>query len=381
MAIEKSRGGWTASLIERAKRILTGPREAWPEIDRDMTPSGELFTLYAAPLAALAPILGFVTGRVFGWSPFGLHFFGQLFTAVGGYAFSLINLLIMSFIASKLAPRFGGEGTPRDAFKLIVYSSTGAWLASAVAMIPGLGFAGIASFYSLFLFFTGIGPIMKVPEVNKARFGVVTIACAIALNLVTTIVSTGPAWMLGGGPNLGPHQSFKIDGKDFDFNRRGWRDFGREISESVRKGDMKSVQASDLQALLPARLGAFERTGLESATGGPGGIGSHAEGTYENGGHEFTLKVVDLAGIGAVAQGPPFRIDKNRQDEDGFEHVTNKNGTLVVEKWDNDDEEGRYLTIVDKRFLIEAKGEANSFDDLKRAVFSIEGAKLTALEK
>ncbi len=219
MAIEKTHG-WIASYVERAKALLTRPKEVWPEIHRDMTPSGELFTRYAAPLVALAPIVGLLTGRV--WSPFSANVIGQLFTFVGTYAFSLINLLIMSFVASKLAPRYGGEGSPRDAFKLIVYSSTAAWLASAAAMIPGFGFLGIASFYSLYLYFTGITPMMKVPEVNKRRFGFVTIVCAIALNAVTSIVSSGPAWMLGGGPHFQSQHAFKIDGGDVGFDGRAF---------------------------------------------------------------------------------------------------------------------------------------------------------------
>ena len=375
MAIEHA-GGWTRSIIARARTLFTRPREAWPEIDRDMTPSGELFTRYAAPLAALAPICGFIAGRVSGWNPFGVHIVGQLFTAVSGYAFSLVNLLIMSFVASKLAPRFGGEGSPRDAFKLIVYSSTAAWLASAAAMIPGLGFLGLAGLYSLYLFFTGIEPIMKVPEVNKTRFGMQVIVCAILLNLVTGFISNGPAWMLGGAhaPAAAQPNAVHINADPVAFDK-----IGQEIRDAIRKGNVKATPAADLQALLPASVGDFKRTGTESATAGPG---SHAEATYEKGDQEFTLKIVDLAGFGAVARfGAAFPIQKDRQDEDGFEHVSNKDGALTVEKWDNDDKEGDYTTMVGKRYLIEAKGDADSFDELKQAVTAIDANKLTTLAK
>lgn len=375
MAIDKSLG-WASSFIERAKALLTRPKEAWPEIDKDMTPSGELFTRYAAPLAALAPVAGFLTGRI-GWNPFSGQFIGQLFTAVIGYGLSLGSLLVMSFMAAKFAPRFGGEGSPRDAFKLIVYSSTAAWIASAVAMVPGFGFVGLASFYSLYLFFTGIGPIMKVKDdENRKRFGFATIACAIGLNLVASLISAGPAWMLGAGPSVQHRQTYQINENNFRFDGRA---FERELDNAFRKTDVKGVAGSDLQALLPARLGSFERTAIESASGGPGG--SNAEATYENGGQEFTVKVVDLAAFGAITRmRDAFRIERNRQDEDGFEHVSNKDGTFVAEKWDNDDEEGSYTTIVDKRFLIQAKGEASNFDELKRAAASVDAAKLKALE-
>lgn len=374
MAMDETRGR-TAIFIERAKALFTRPKETWPEIHRDMTPSGELFTRYAAPLAALAPVVGLLTGHVFGWSPFGFRFFGQLFTAVAGYGFTMANLLIMSFIASRLAPRFGGEGSPRDAFKLIVYSSTAAWIASAVAMLPGLEFVGFASFFSLYLYFQGIVPMMRVPEENKKRFGFVTIACAIALNMVTMGIANAPAMMFGGSQAPADQYAWK----DGDFDGHALRDFGREIRDAMRKGKVDAVSSADLQALLPTKIGDFERTGVQSVNGP---AGSHAIGTYEHGDKEFTLKVVDMAGFGAMAQmGAAFRIEKNQQDEDGFERISNKDGTFTVEKWDNGDDEGRYATMVDKRFLIEAKGEADTFDALKQAAGSVDNGKLIALEK
>ena len=374
MAIDQTRG-WTGFIVDRVKAILTRPKEAWPEIDRDMTPSGELFTRYAIPLAALAPIGGFIFGRVFGWSPFGFSFFGQLFTAAAGYALSLGSMLVMSIIASKLAPRHGGTGSPRDAFKLIAYSSTAAWLASAAATIPGMGFLGIASLYSLYLYFTGIGPIMKVPEENKGRFGFVTICCAIGLNLAVGILSSGPAMLLGVGPrHEGP--PVHINREDVDFNQDQLRDLGREIRDAVRNGQGKIVPAGDLQALLPASVAGFERTRTESEMDGP--LGSHAEARYEKGGHEFTLKIVDLAGLARI--GTAITINKNKEDENGFERVRMKDGDLTIEKWDKDDDEGKYQTMVGKRFMIEAEGEADSIDQLKSAVASIDQGKLTALK-
>ena len=365
----------TSSFIERAKALFTRPKEVWPEIDRDMTPSGELFTRYAAPLAALAPIVGFITGRVFNWSPFGFSFFGQLFTAVGGYAFSMVNLLVLSFIASKLAPRFGGEGSPRDAFKLIVYSSTAAWIANALAMIPGLGFIGIGSLFSLYLFFLGIGPIMKVPEMEKRRFGAITIVCAVALNLVTMGIANTPAMILG-GPR--PHVTFLHDWGNSGIDRQAIRNVERQMRDAFRHGDMKTIPPAQLQALLPTRIGGFARTGTENVSTGFGS--GFAQGTYAEGDKTFTVKIVDLGRFGATF-GNMMPIDQNKQDEDGFKNVTNKGGTFVSQTWDNDDKSGDYMTVADKRFLIEAKGEADSFDGLKQAVGSIDPAKLAALEK
>lgn len=365
------------SLFQRAKTMLLKPKEAWAALVRDMTPSGELFTRYVIPLAAIGPACIFLRSQIFG-GPFSGGLFAGLFSAVGNYGFSLVNLLVMSFVASKLAERFGGTASPRNAFKLIAYSSTAAWLAGVFILVPGLSFLSVLAFYSFYLFYEGIGPMMKVPEENKRRFAAITIVSAILLNVATNALIGSPAWHWDRGANwAGPH-AVTVEGADFDSSKL--RDAARDIRDAVRHGDLKALPADQLQALLPAAIGPFKRT--EISTDNSGSVGAKAEGSYEDGDRSFTLRVVDLAGLGAVAQiGSTFGVDHEEKGEHGYEHVTMKNGGMVIEKWDRDDEEGTYATMVGKRFLIEAKGEAPNIDQLKTAVGQIDQTKLIGLAK
>ena len=54
--------------FQRAKAILLRPREEWPVIAREPMSSGDLFTSYALPLAAIAPAAGFLGSQIFGYS-------------------------------------------------------------------------------------------------------------------------------------------------------------------------------------------------------------------------------------------------------------------------------------------------------------------------
>jgi hypothetical protein len=372
------------SLIERVKTILFRPKEAWPEVARDHMPSGELFTRYAAPLAAIGPACLFLSSQLFG-KPFSLGLFAGAYRAIASYGVSLAGLLIMSFVAARLAKRYNGEGSPRDAFKLIAYSSTAAWIAGAFVLVPPLSFLSIAGLYSFYLFRLGVGPIMKVPEEKQGPFSVVTIGCAILLGMASNLLVASPTWNWGGGDGRGWgwHRPPIVhvqhdDGRDFD--ARDFRNLAREIRDAVRKGRLEGVPPADLAALLPADIGAFHRMTVNSEARGPGG--SEAEGNYAAGDREMTLKIVDLAGFGGLAQlGMTFDVDQNRDDADGYEHLAVKDGKATVEKWDRDDKSGTYATMVDKRFLIVAEGEADGIDQLKSAVATIEPARLKALEQ
>jgi hypothetical protein len=381
MSSEPAPGG-KLTLFARARAILTRPREAWAQIARDGTPSGELFTAYAAPLAAIGPLCFFLASR-FSNGPFSGGLMSGLYRTVASYGVSLAGLLIMSFIAARLAKHFNGDGSPRDAFKLIAYSSTAAWLAGAFVLAPPLSFLSMLGLYSFYLFYQGIGPIMKVPEDKRTPFAVVTIGSAILLGMASNLLVASPTWNWTGANGTGwddkPRIEVRHDDKD-GFGPREMRALIGEIRDAVRQGKVKAVAPADLEALLPADIGSFHRTRSTSETHGPGG--SEAEARYEQGDRDYELRIVDLGSFGQVAQlGLTFDIDHNRDEADGYEHLSVKDGKPIVEKWAADDREGTYATMIRKRFLIAAKGEVESIDQLKTAVSSISPARLAALEQ
>jgi hypothetical protein len=188
-----------------------------------------------------------------------------------------------------------------------------------------------------------------------------------------------PTWNWGGGRDWGgpPQPIMNIQRDDSsDFSRSDFRKLMREVREAVRQRHLRAVPTDALQQLLPADIGAFHRTDIDSRRRGPG---SEVVGSYEQGDREFSLKIVDLAGFGALAQlGMTFNVDI---DGGNHEKIIVKDGKTTVEKWDSDDSDGTYATMVDKRFLIVADGEAENLDQLKTAVASVDPARLIALER
>jgi Holliday junction resolvasome RuvABC DNA-binding subunit len=151
-------------------------------------------------------------------------------------------------------------------------------------------------------------------------------------------------------------------------------------AEAAATGQQVAVKAADLQALLPASIGSYQRTAIESAA--VGGMGSTAEATYTAGDKSFTVRIVDMAGLGAIAGiGAAMGVEESKEDADGYERITTAGGQMRVEEWNKTDSRGKFGQMVASRFMVEAEGDAASIDDLKSAVAKISADDLAGLVK
>lgn len=170
-----------ASMIARIKAILMTPRAEWPVIARETGPTGDIFTRYVMPLAAIGPVAALIG------TSHGIGF------ALVSYAIGLVMVLVMTFVVEQLAPKFGGEQSRSAAFRLIAYSGTAGWLAGIFNLVPGLRWLGILGLYGIYLFHLGSGPMLAIPPERRVVFivtiGIVgfIIAMVIALPLTAMI--------------------------------------------------------------------------------------------------------------------------------------------------------------------------------------------------
>ncbi|MCW2350534.1 MULTISPECIES: Yip1 family protein [unclassified Sphingobium] len=379
-------GGRAPSLMERAKAIILKPKAEWPVIAAETTPSGDIFTNYALPLAGISPIAAFVGGQLFGFGAFGFSYrpslMGGLSMAVTSFILALVSLFLISFIANKLAPKFGGVGSSRNAFKLVAYSMTASWLAGIFSIMPSLSFLGILGLYSFYLFYVGAAPLMKVLPEKALTYTIVTVLCVLVIYIVIGAITATVGRTFGFSPSgsLGGGTVTTEDGDTITLPGVGNIDTGK-IEQAAR--DMEAAQTREavapaqLQALLPASIGVYQRTAISSVKAGPT---SQAEASYEAGGKRFTLKVSDMAAMGAIAgMASAMGVESNREDGDSYERTTTVDDNMVIERWDRGAGNGSFATTVDKRFMVEAEGDAGSIDELKAAVAAIDMAKLKGL--
>lgn len=376
------------SLIERAKAIILKPADTWPVIAAEQTSSGEIFTRYAVPLAAIGPVASFIGGQVFGISAFIAtyrpSFMSGLTMAVTSFIMGLISLVVVALIADFLAPKFDGQSNRTNAFKLVAYSMTPGWVAGILGIIPALAVLGIiAGIYSIYLLYLGATPLMKVPQDKGVAYTAVTIVCAIIASFVATTVAASVTGLLGGGIAASTIAANGGDSVELNIPGVGKIDTGKieQAAKQIEAGSQaKPIAGSALQGLLPASLGAYQRTAVESA--GVGAVGSNAEGTYTAGDKTIHLTVTDMAALGGIAgMAGAMGVEQNREDANGYERTTTVDGQIRVEKWNPSEGRGKFGTMVGGRFMIEASGEVGSIDELKAAVNAIDAGQLAALAK
>ena len=377
----------TAGLIERAKAIILKPAQTWPVIAAEPATPGELITRYAIPLAAIAPLCGFIRGQLFGYGAFGFNYrpglMSGLSTLIVSYVLGLVGVIVLALIADWLAPKFDGVSNRTNAFKLVVFASFAAWLAGAFQLIPGLGLLGLAGLYTLYLFYTGAAPLMKVPQDKSIAYTAVTLVCAAVLYWLVGIVTVSFIGLfgLGGMPSLAAHDaaaSLTIPGVG-TIDTGKIEQAGKQM-EAAANGQIKPVDGAQLQTLLPAALGGYARTALE--TNALGQMGTEADATYKQGEKTIHLKIIDSAGLGALAGiGSALGAAHSREDADGYERANTVDGQMQIEKWNNKNHDGEFTQQVGGRFLITAEGDAESIDELKAAVTAIDQGQLAALAK
>ena len=204
------------SLVDRAKNILLKPIPEWDVIASESASVGGLFTGYAIPLMCL-PIIGTAVAvgllgiGAGGFAALGMGTIGivaALGMGVVGFLLGLVVLYAMSFIINAVSPSFNGKSDLTQATKLMTYASTPSWIAGLITPFLGpvgglLSLAAIA--YVVYLIYTGIRPVLAIPQEKVAGFTVVTILIYIVLSFVITILIGGIIMtaIIGGGMMAG----------------------------------------------------------------------------------------------------------------------------------------------------------------------------------
>ena len=173
-----------AALVDRAKAIVLKPVEEWPKIATETDSQGDILRNYVLPLAAIGPVAGLIGSQIFGYGALFVSYrpslMSSLVTTLLSFVLTIVGVFVLAAIADWLAPKFEGQSNKANAFKLVAYGGTAAWLAGIFSLIPMLAVFGLLGLYSLYLFYTGVGPMMAVPEAKRVGYTVVTfLACLL----------------------------------------------------------------------------------------------------------------------------------------------------------------------------------------------------------
>jgi hypothetical protein len=184
------------NVTDRAKRLVLQPKQEWQVIATEATTTGQLYTNYIMPLAAIRPIASIIGMSLFGITvPFVGTYRVPIGTAIThsiiSYVFTLAGIFILALIIDALAPSFLGEKSQIQALKVAAYSCTAAWLGGIFSLIPSISIlAIIPGIYSLYLLYLGLPVLMKSPQDKALGYTIVVLIVAIVIFLLIGAVSS-----------------------------------------------------------------------------------------------------------------------------------------------------------------------------------------------
>lgn len=182
------------NVVERAKKLLLTPAREWQVIKAETHTVAGLFTRYVMILAAIPAVASFIGLSVVGYSGMGPTYRIPMAAGVANmvlsYVLSLGSVYVVALVIDALAPSFGGDKDFMQALKVAAFFPTAAWLGGIFYMIPALAILAILSaLYTLWLLYTGLGPLMSVPEDKSIGYTAVIVLVAIVLMVVTSTVA------------------------------------------------------------------------------------------------------------------------------------------------------------------------------------------------
>ncbi|HEY6085598.1 MAG TPA: Yip1 family protein, partial [Nitrospira sp.] len=394
----------------------------WPVIESERTSTQALYTGYIMPLAAIGPV-----AMLIGMSMVGVQtpFMGTirfplsnlLSQMLVSYVLALAGIYVLSLIINALAPTFGGTSNQMQALKVAAYGATAAWVGGIFHLLPALGLLGLlAAFYTLYLVYLGLPVLMKSPPERSLGYTVAVVIAAIVLFVIVGAIS---AAFVGFPTTAIQTPEEKQATKNIEQLEKNLQSFTKNLEKAAQspEGSRKNIdsppsvedamnsastvvqalnQAANggkavdpvdfrqLKELMPESLAGMSRA--EAAGEKSTALGmtvSKAAARYAGDGQRsIDLTISDIGNVSGLAGLALYawtngEIDKDSQS--GYEKTTVFQGYKAYEKYDKRDQRGELDVLVNKRFVVEAKGDRLSMEDLKGALSKVDLDKLARL--
>lgn len=181
-------------LVARVRRLLTDPTAEWKVIEQEPADTGALLKSYVAILAAIPAVCGFIGASIIGVGPYRTGIIAGIVSAIGGYILTFVGVFIVAFVIDALAEKFGGKKNFGSAMKVAAYAPSAAWVAAVFMAIPILSVLSVLGLYTVYLFYTGLPILMKVPEEKSLGYLLTVLVCAI---IVWALILFVPSMLFG----------------------------------------------------------------------------------------------------------------------------------------------------------------------------------------
>jgi len=181
------------TLVDRVQKLLVAPSAEWAVIKDEPQAVAQLFTRYVMILAAIPAVASFIGWSVVGYGGLGTTYripiAAGVATMVLSYGLTLAGVYALALVIDAMAPNFGGEKDFMRALKVSAFFPTAYWLAGFFYVLPALSILAIlGGLYSLWLLYTGLGPLMEVGEEKAVGYTAAVVLVAVVITLAIALV-------------------------------------------------------------------------------------------------------------------------------------------------------------------------------------------------
>ncbi len=187
-------------IVDRTLKIALKPGEFWAETSQENTTAAECYLKYLLIVQAIPAVATFLGLVLFGYSagPFGnigVPFGNALGAGISAYIQGLVAAGLVGFLASALAPKFGGASSLDRGVTLVTMATLPMALAGILMLVPTVGLlSALVGIYCLYLLWVGIGPMMGIPDDRKVPYAVVLIVVTVIVMAVFTTITRKVVW-------------------------------------------------------------------------------------------------------------------------------------------------------------------------------------------
>lgn len=408
------------NLVERVQAILLKPKETWPVIAGEPDDVPGLYKNYLVYLAGVSSVAAFIGFSLVGAGAFGVSFrvpiLAGLANMVVSFVLTLVMIYVLALVANALAPSFGGQKDMGRAFKLVAYGATAGLLGGVFNLIPAIGVLGLlAALYSIYLLYSGAPVMMRMPEDKSLGYTAVLVVCGIVAFIV--IGAVGAVFSGGGSMMLGSRGSssdveIKVPGSEVTLNTskleeaaKKMEEAGKQMEAAQAKGDsaaagkamsemMGAVMGTGqggqpfapdaLQAFVPSKLGAMERTAIEARSDTAMGMTfSSVTSEFRNDAGRVEVKVQDIGAMPALmmAMGAWAQSTVSRETQDEVEKVFKKDGVAIKEEYRKDGSRAEMTMMLANGVMIEVTGDNVNIDGVRSALNALDVKGLSGLQR
>jgi len=410
-------------LVERVQAMLLRPKETWPTIAAEAHDAKTIYRDYLVYLAGISAVASFIGLSLVGIGGFGFHFrvpvLNGLANMVVGFVLTLAMVYVVALIADALAPSFKGEKDLPSAFRLVAYGATAGLLGGVFQVLPALSVLGlVAALYSIYLFYTGVPVLMKVPQDKALPYTAVLVVCSLVAGLVVGLLSaaltgagSGGAMRMGAASGKGdveirlPGTEIRIDTGKLEEAGKQMEAASKRMEEAQARGDGqaagkaltemmgamtgagqggKPFAPEAMQQALPDRLLRMERTAIEARTDAAMGMSlSRVTAEYSSEQARIEVGLQDIGAVPALAMvmGAWAGSTVNRETRDEVEKVFQRDGITFKEEYRKDGSQAEMTALLPNGVLVELSGDSVDIDGLRQAWSAIDVKRLAGLKR